>query len=133
MWISGSRQLVDHPLVQLGLLAVDLEEHLLARGDGSGRGSTRRNRSKSGPIGTIRVSSTPFCKPSETRPRLWIASDSALSCSRASRISAELVLDRAEVLAEPADLRRPAVGRAAGGGGPGRAGLDLARVLRARG
>ena len=47
---------------------------------------TRRNRSKSGPIGTMRVSSTPFCRPSETRPRLWIASESALSCSRASRI-----------------------------------------------
>ena len=48
---------------------------------------TRRNRSNSGPIGTIRVSSTPFCSPSETRPRLWIASESALSCSRASRMT----------------------------------------------
>ena len=81
---------------------------------------TRRNRSKSGPIGTIRVSSTPFCRPSETRPRLWIASESALSCSRASRISSSSSWI-AEVLAEPADVGRPSVGRAAAA----RAGLDL--------
>ena len=59
MWISGSAQLVDHPLVELGLLALDLERDFLARERLRSR-MTRRNRSNSGPIGTIRVSSTPF-------------------------------------------------------------------------
>ncbi len=38
MWIKRVGELVDHPLVELGLLAADLEDHLLAGGDGSGRG-----------------------------------------------------------------------------------------------
>ena len=75
---------------------------------------TRRNRSNSGPIGTIRVSSTPFCSPSVTRPRLWIASASVLSCSRPSRSRVELILDLPEIVAEPADVPGPAVNRSLG-------------------
>ena len=110
MWIKGSESssiirlsssVFSPPIWRFTSLP---EERLRSR-------MTRRNRSNSGPIGTIRVSSTPFCKPSETRPRLWIASESALTCSRASRIKYELVLDRAEVIAEPADVGRPAVER----------------------
>src|SRR5208282_3950965 len=80
-WVA---QLVDHPLVQLGLLPLIWsrtslpEERLRSR-------MTRRNRSNRGPIGTIRVSRTPFWRPSVTRPRLWMASASVLSCSRPSR------------------------------------------------
>ena len=74
---QGVGELVDHPLVELGLLAADLEDRPPCPRRWLRSRMTRRNRSNSGPIGTIRVSSTPFCRPSETRPRLWIASESA--------------------------------------------------------
>ena len=69
---------------------------------------TRWNRSKSGPIGTIRVSSTPFWMPSETRAEVVDRLGHGAEPLAALADQVELVLDRPEVLAEPAELRRPA-------------------------
>ena len=105
---QGVGELVDHPLVELGLLAADLEGHLLARGK-------------------AQVADDPP-EPLEQRPDrhhpgvehalLQAVGDPAQAVDRLgerlellARVAdqVELVLDRAEVIAQPADVSRPAV------------------------
>ena len=73
---------------------------------------TRRNRSNSGPIGTIRVSSTPFLQPVGDPAQAVDRLGERLELLACLADQVELILDRAEVVAEPADVNRPAVKRA---------------------
>ena len=60
-------------LVEFGLLPFDTQHDFLARRHAEVADDTLKTV-EHGPIGTIRVSKTPFWMPSETRCRWWIAS-----------------------------------------------------------
>ena len=112
---QGVRELVDHPLVQLGLLAADLEDHLLARGEAQvadDPAEPLEQRPDRHHPGVEHALLQPVGDPAQAVDRLGERLD--LLARLADQV--ELVLDGAEVVAEPADVGRPSVGRAAGAG-----------------
>ena len=103
-------QLVDHPLVQLGLLAADLERHLLARGEAEVADhppEPLEQRADRHHPGVEHPFLEPVGDPAQAVDRLG----QRLELLAALAEAVQLVLDLAEVVAQPADMPGPAVER----------------------